>query len=219
MMMITSSPKTFRMVLSTLLVASRGCRAFVLPGVVARVERRLSSESDYPFSAMDIRVGKFVSAREHPDSEKLFVEDIDLGEDEPRQIVSGLRAYYTLEDLEDQRCLVVANLPKAKLAGVDSFGMVLCGSEGDDKAKVEFLEPPATADLGDRVLLAPDDEEEEAAAAGPPLTSNQVKKKKVWTKIQPKLAIVDGVATFDGTPLNVNGEPCSPKTIQNGPIS
>merc|ERR1719152_747896 len=80
------------------------------------------------FSAMDIRVGQFVEAWHHEDSEKLFVERIDLGEDEPRQIVSGLRAYYELPDLEARRCLVVCNLKKAKLAGVESFGMVLCGS-------------------------------------------------------------------------------------------
>jgi len=164
---------------------------------------------------MDIRIGKFVSAREHPDSDKLFIEDVDVGEDEPRQIVSGLRAYYALADLEDQRCLVVANLPKAKLAGVDSFGMVLCGSEGD-KAKVEFILPPDDAEPGDRVGLLGDEEE-----LAPPMTSNQVKQKKVWPAIQPKLAVKDGLATYDGVALAAGDArgPCKPTTILNGPIS
>ena len=63
--------------------------------------------ADVPFTAIELRVGKIVAAREHPDSEKLFIEDIDLGEDEPRQIVSGLRAHYALADLDQQRCVVV----------------------------------------------------------------------------------------------------------------
>ena len=157
----------------------QGLRLFLLSvvmrrcaGFLAHQTTRLSSAlaSEMPFSAMDIRVGRFVSAQEHPDSEKLFIEDIDLGEEEPRQIVSGLRAYYSLEQLENQRCLVVANLPKAKLAGIESFGMVLCASE-NDKEKVEFLEPPPTAELGEKVVVEGDD--------GEPMTSNQVKKKKV----------------------------------------
>lgn len=177
-----------------------------------RVATRLfSSEVEYTFSAMDVRVGTFVKAWEHPDSDKLFVEEIDVGEEEPRQIVSGLRAYYSLEDLEGQRCLVVSNLPKAKLAGVDSFGMVLCGSE-DDKAKVEFIVPPEDAENGERILCGDDD--------APPLTSNQVKKKKVWPKVQPKLAVVEGKATFDGELLTTaSGQSCSPATILKGAIS
>lgn len=190
----------------------RRAQSFTAVGSVPRrMTRLMSSEVEYSFSAMDVRVGTFVKAWEHPDSDKLFVEEIDVGEEEPRQIVSGLRAYYSLEDLEGQRCLVVSNLPKAKLAGVDSFGMVLCGSE-DEKAKVEFIVPPEDAENGERVLCGDDD--------APPLTSNQVKKKKVWPKVQPKLAVVDGKATFDGELLTAaGGQSCSPATIQKGPIS
>lgn len=165
----------------------------------------------YPFTAMEIKVGQFVRAWHHPDSEKLFVEEIDVGEEEPRQIVSGLRAHYDLQDLEGQRCLVVTNLPKARLAGVDSFGMVLCGSEGE-KEKVEFIVPPQEAENGERVLCGDETDDN-------PMTANQVKKKKVWTGFQPRLAVVDGVATFDGEPLTTSAGPCRPATIANGPIS
>ena len=89
--------------------------------------------------------------------------------------------------------------------------MVLCASE-NEKAKVEFLLPPETADLGDRILLPDSDDDV-------PMTPNQVKKKKVWPSIQEKLAIVDGVATYDGSNLVVGDDPCTAPTIQSGNIS
>ena len=91
---------------------------------------------------LDVRVGRIVEAWEHPDSDKLWCERIDVGEDEPREIASGLRAYYPeAEMLVDRRVLVVCNLKAAKLAGFASSGMVLCASsEGGET--VAFVEPP-----------------------------------------------------------------------------
>ena len=94
------------------------------------------------FGMLDVRVGKIVEAWEHPDSDKLWVEKIDVGEVEvegegeeaketpaPRQIASGLRAHYaTAADLEGRAVIVVCNLKEAKLGGVPSNGMVLCAS-------------------------------------------------------------------------------------------
>lgn len=75
---------------------------------------------------LDLRVGRIVEAWPHPDSEKLWVEQIDVGEPSgPRNICSGLRAFYaTAEDLVGQPVVVVANLKNKKMGGVDSFGMV-----------------------------------------------------------------------------------------------
>ena len=103
--------------------------------------RMMSDEKVADFSKIDLRVGTIVSAWNHPDSDKLIVEEIDIGEDEPRQIVSGLRAFYEADALAGKKCVVVANLPKAKLGGVDSFGMVLCGSK-DEKAVVDKRRNP-----------------------------------------------------------------------------
>jgi len=47
-----------------------------------------------PFAKLDVRVGKIVEAWFHPDSDKLWCEKIDVGEEEPREIASGIRAYY-----------------------------------------------------------------------------------------------------------------------------
>ena len=54
---------------------------------------KAAPEEPGPFALLDVRVGKIVEAWEHPDSEKLWCERIDVGEEEPREIASGLRAY------------------------------------------------------------------------------------------------------------------------------
>ena len=56
----------------------------------AKKEAAAPAEEVPPFALLDVRVGKIVEAWEHPDSEKLWVERIDVGEEEPRQIASGL---------------------------------------------------------------------------------------------------------------------------------
>merc|ERR1711865_459054 len=62
------------------------------------------------FTKIDLRVGQIVKAWEHPDSDKLWCEEIDVGEDKPRQIASGLRAHYSQEEMTNRRILVVCNL-------------------------------------------------------------------------------------------------------------
>lgn len=78
------------------------------------------------FTKLDLRVGKIVKVWEHPDSDKLWCEQIDVGEEEPRQIVSGLRAWYTKDQMLGKRLIAVCNLKTAKLGGVPSAGMVMC---------------------------------------------------------------------------------------------
>ena len=102
-------------------------------------------------SKLDIRVGQIVEAWEHEEADKLFCEKIDLGEDEPRQIASGLRAYYKVKDLVGRRVCVLANLKKRKLVGFPSHGMVLCAST-EDGSSVVFVDPPADAAIGERVI-------------------------------------------------------------------
>ena len=55
------------------------------------------------FSKLDLRVAKVLEAREHPDADRLLILQIDLGT-EQRQLVAGLRGYYTPEDLKARAC-------------------------------------------------------------------------------------------------------------------
>lgn len=152
-------------------------------------------------SKLDIRVGVIKKAWEHEEADKLFCEEIDIGEEEPRKIASGLRAHYNLGDLQDQRVLVLANLKARKLIGFPSHGMVLCASS--ENGVVKFVEPPEGAEIGERVMVDGFD--------GEPATENQVAKKKILDKIFPELQTnSDGVATYRGAPLTTSAGPVQP---------
>merc|ERR1712048_493427 len=103
-------------------------------------------------SALDIRVGKILEAWPHKEADKLYCEKVDVGEDEPRQIISGLRQFYELNDMQNRMVLVLCNLKKRNLVGVPSHGMVLCASNSD-KTSVEFVIPPDAAKIGERVVF------------------------------------------------------------------
>ncbi|CAJ1931548.1 unnamed protein product [Cylindrotheca closterium] len=161
-------------------------------------------------SKLDIRVGVIKKVWEHEEADKLYCEEIDLGEEGgPRQIASGLKAHYSLEEMEGRKVLVLANLKSRKLVGFPSHGMVLCASSED--GKVEFVEPPEGAEIGERVMVEGFD--------GEPATENQVIKKKMLDAIFPDLATDDsGVATYQGKPLSTSAGVCT-SGVKNSPIA
>lgn len=86
------------------------------------------------FQKLDLRVGTILAAERHPNADKLLRFDVDLGEDKPRQIVSGIAAWFRPEDLVGRQVIVVANLPPRKLRGLESQGMILTAESGDTLA-------------------------------------------------------------------------------------
>lgn len=86
-----------------------------------------------PFSRLDLRVAKIEKVEEHPDAEKLYIEHLDCGNGEKRQIVSGLRPYYKAKELEGKKIILVHNLKPAKLRGIESQGMLLAVQSKNDK--------------------------------------------------------------------------------------
>jgi methionine--tRNA ligase beta chain len=89
--------------------------------------QQASPDSNQPeFTKIEIRVGKIIKVWYHETADKLFCEQVDLGEETgPREIASGLREHYTLEEMQDREVLVVCNLKAAKIVGFVSNGMVL----------------------------------------------------------------------------------------------
>ena len=120
-------------------------------------------------SKLDIRVGRIVRAWNHPDSDKLYCEEVDVGEAETRQIGSGIRAFHTFEEMQGHRVCVLCNLKPRKLGGFPSNGMLLCASTEDHSAGA-LIDPPEGAKIGERVTF-PGFEGEAATPA-------QVQKKK-----------------------------------------
>ena len=77
------------------------------------------------FKKVEIRVGTVLRAEQHPNADRILRLEIDLGEDAPRQILSGLAEHYAPETLEGRQVCVVANLAPRKIRGLESHGMVL----------------------------------------------------------------------------------------------
>ena len=102
------------------------------------------------FEMADLRVGEITEAKPLEGSDKLYIEQISFG-DETRQILSGLQPFVAQEDMKG-KVIVFYNLKPRKLAGQESFGMVLC-SENKEKDNVELLRPLPGAKLGERVTL------------------------------------------------------------------
>ena len=74
---------------------------------------------------IDLRVGRIVEVAKHPDADSLYVEKIDIGEEEPRTVVSGLVNYVPIEEMQGRMLVAVCNLKPASMRGVKSFAMVL----------------------------------------------------------------------------------------------
>jgi len=96
----------------------------------------------------DLRVGRIQSARKHPKADKLYVLSVDVGEEAPRQICAGLLKYYTAEELEGKRVVVMCNLKTAKLVGEKSHGMVLAASHGSVPDSVAVIQPRDDVPVG-----------------------------------------------------------------------
>jgi methionine--tRNA ligase beta chain len=137
------------------------------------------AEAEIDISALDIRVGKILKAWHHEEAEKLFCEEIDVGEDKPRMIASGLRPFYTTEELEGRTVVVLLNLKARNLVGFPSHGMVLCASN-DDHTQVKFVTPPENAKIGERILF-------QGLEMKPPEAESKVTKKKMFEKLAPDL--------------------------------
>jgi len=133
---------------------------------------------------LDMRLGVIIKAWEHPDSDKLWCEEIDIGEEKPRLIASGLRHFYANEsDLTGRKVLVLANLKARPLGGFKSEGMVLCASNKAHDV-VKFVEVPADAPVGEAVHFD--------GLEGAPATPAQIAKKKILEKVLPLLVTGDG---------------------------
>ena len=84
------------------------------------------------FAKVDLRVGQVLSAERVPKADKLLLLKIDLAEEQPRQVLAGIAQYYEPEKLIGRKVVVVANLKPRKLRGLDSQGMVVAASYGEE---------------------------------------------------------------------------------------
>ena len=100
------------------------------------------------FAKLQFQVGEIVRCEEVPKSKKLLCSQVRIGS-QTRQIISGIKAYYSAEEMVGKKVMVVTNLKPARLAGMLSEGMLLCAE--DAKGNLALLTPekdmPAGAEI------------------------------------------------------------------------
>ncbi len=100
------------------------------------------------FAKMQFQVGEIIACEEVPKSKKLLCSRVKIGS-QVKQIVSGIKAHYSPQEMVGKKVMVLVNLKPAKLAGVLSEGMLLCAE--DDEGKLALLVPekemPAGAEI------------------------------------------------------------------------
>ncbi|CAN7058084.1 hypothetical protein IGI04_015030 [Brassica rapa subsp. trilocularis] len=158
---------------------------------------------------LDIRVGKILKAEKHPNADSLYVEQIDVGGGEIRTVVSGLVKYIPLEEMQNRMVCVLCNLKPSKMRDIMSQAMVLAASSSDG-SKVELVEPPESATIGERVRFAGHEGE-------PDVVLNP--KKKVWETLLVDLNTNENlVACYKDIPFTTDAGVCKVSSISNGTI-
>jgi methionyl-tRNA synthetase len=110
---------------------------------VIDIEPKAEIEYD-DFSKMQFQVGEIISCEAVPKSKKLLCSQVKIGS-QVKQIVSGIKAYYTPEEMVGKKVMVLVNLKPAKLAGVLSEGMLLCAEDADGNLALMTPEKPMPA--------------------------------------------------------------------------
>ena len=100
------------------------------------------------FMKMQFQVGEIIKCEEVPKSKKLLCSQVKIGS-QVRQIVSGIKKWYSPEEMVGKKVMVLVNLKPAKLAGVLSEGMILCAE--DENGNIVLMKPekdvPAGAEI------------------------------------------------------------------------
>ena len=96
------------------------------------------------FMKMQFQVGKIIACEEVPKSKKLLCSKVQIGS-EVKQIVSGIKAHYSAEEMVGKKVMVLVNLKPAKLAGVLSEGMILCAE--NEKGELAIMVPEEGKDM------------------------------------------------------------------------
>ncbi|KAG0639322.1 hypothetical protein HOY80DRAFT_1015958 [Tuber brumale] len=196
-------------------------------------------------SQIDLRIGHILYCVPHPNADSLFVSTISMGDPEGsplvtphselslpnaviakftplptvRTVCSGLNGLVPIEEMQDRRVVVVANLKPVTMRGIKSAAMVLAASPapvpGEDptahkKEAVELVVPPEGAIAGERVCF-------EGYKAEPEAVLNP--KKKIWEQIQPGFATTSDLdVVFDREKAGWTGDAAQGKAPGEGPI-
>jgi methionyl-tRNA synthetase len=97
------------------------------------------------FFETKLKIGTILDAQEVKKSDRLLKLRVDLGEDEPRQVIAGIKEFYSPDDLINTQVCVVSNLKPAKIMGMLSQGMILAAK---DKEGLSLMRPEKSKKAG-----------------------------------------------------------------------
>lgn len=100
------------------------------------------------FAKLELKVGIVLEVEEVERSDKLIKLKVDLGEEEPRTIFVGIKAWYQPQDLKGQQLVVIANLEPKRMMNEYSQGMILAA---DAPQAPVFLTVPAKVPPGTKI--------------------------------------------------------------------
>ncbi len=101
------------------------------------------------FAKVQLKVGKVLECKKVEKADKLLCSQIDVGEEKPRTIVSGIAKYYSPEEMVGKQVVVVSNLKPVKLRGIESQGMILCAQ--DENGELALISPSKPVKAGSEV--------------------------------------------------------------------
>ena len=143
-----------------------------------------------PFSKLDLRVAKILEVSDHPQADKLYIMQVDLGPLGKRTIVAGMKPYYPIQEITGKSIVMVINLKPAVIRGVESKGMLLAATDTDH---VVSLLDPKDSTPGAEVGI------EGIAREPAPLLEFDA------FKLAPMVIDAKGNAVYNGKPLKAKG--------------
>lgn len=170
-------------------------------------EVELSIEEKFTQS-IDLRIAKITEIERHPEADKLYIETIDVGEEEPRQIVSGLVPFYEEDELLGKNIILAYNLKPAKLRGVKSHGMLLAAEKEGDQEH-ESVEVLFVDDVEPGTKLA---------LEGMELPEQPPKKVKIDKFFDIPITVQDKKVMVGDKVLTVEGKPVTTSQVSQGKV-
>jgi methionyl-tRNA synthetase len=167
-------------------------------------EKAEASPEDFFRERLDLRVARIEQVEQHPNADKLYVLQLEVGE-EARQIVSGLVDHYSIEELSGQHIVLVYNLKPAKLRGIKSEGMLLAAStEGEKELEVLFL---PEVEPGTRLSLNGEEPESEGA-----------KRISIDDFFSVPMRVEESTVMIGSSAVAADGTPVRTKTLARGSV-
>lgn len=162
------------------------------------------------FEMMDIRIGKISEIKKHLNADKLYIEQVDLGQTGKLQVVSGLVDHCSVEELQDRHSIFLISIKKSKLKGEQSQGMILCAS---NENQFEVLSTPVDKP-GEKLYLEGNKRPVVRTFNVPKLDA----KGQTFKDIFKHLKIVDYKLTYMGKTVLVDGKEIITRNIKEGDV-